>query len=402
VPGLTHLVSLQQAAGVEAHFTEFVERARVTHPDWQQSWLNPSRTLHPFFAARLRSALAYTARAKYVGPMKLPVRPRALRVRHARHALARARTDVLVIWNRSAKVLYALDAAGDARCVHWEHGAAWDPGHEHDRRDYFSRIRLAIANSRASARVLQLLWGYSGDVRICRNALRPSLVPAAPVRKAYPASTIKLGVAARLYPVKGVAIALHALQALRARGCDAELHVAGAGPELQGLQALARSLGIAERVTFHGALRDMEQFYRGIDCLLHAPLTEAFGLVALEAASLGCPVIAAAVDGLPEAVADGVSGYSVVPTLPLAEYASLGGTHAGLPERVYDPSRDALVATPLVDPAALADAVTRLFASAAAFEAMSASASAHVLRTSDFDRHVSDVMAVIDEARRGA
>jgi glycosyltransferase involved in cell wall biosynthesis len=75
---------------------------------------------------------------------------------------------------------------------------------------------------------------------------------------------------------------------LRARGFDAELHVAGAGPELQGLQSLARS-SIAERVTFHGAVRDMGQFYRGIDCLPHAPLTEAFGLVALEAASLGCP-----------------------------------------------------------------------------------------------------------------
>ena len=73
----------------------------------------------------------------------------------------------------------------------------------------------------------------------------------------------------------------------------------------------------------------MEQFYRDIDCLLHAPLTEAFGLVAIEAASLGCPVIAAAVDGLPEAVADGVSGYTVAPTLPLAEYVGLGGAHAG-------------------------------------------------------------------------
>ncbi len=337
MPGLTHVVSLQQAAGVEAHFTEFVERSRVTHPDWQQSWLNPSRRLHPFFAERLRPLLAHVARAKYVGPVKLPPKPRALRVWHVRRALARARTDVLMIWNRSANVRYALDAAGDAHCVHWEHGAAWDAGHDDDRRRYFSRVRLAIANSRASARVLQLLWDYSGDVRICRNALRPSLVPTAPVRKAYPAATIKLGVAARLYPVKGVAIALHALRVLRAGGLDAELHIAGAGPELERLQTLARSLGIAERARFHGAVRDMEQFYRGIDCLLHAPLTEAFGLVALEAASLGCPVIAAAIDGLPEAVADGVSGYWVAPTLPLAEYAGLGGTHAGVPARVYDP-----------------------------------------------------------------
>jgi glycosyltransferase involved in cell wall biosynthesis len=399
VPALTHLVSLQQAAGVEAHFTEFVEHARVTHPDWSQSWLNPSRALHPFFAERLHKVLAHSARAKYIGPLKVPA---PLRTWRSRRALALARTDVLVIWNRSAKVRYALDAAGDGRCVHWEHGAAWDAGHERDRQHYFSRVRRAIANSRAAARVLELVWGYSGDVRVCRNALRPSLAPAAPLRKPYPAATIKLGVAARLYPVKGVALALHMMRALRAVTLDVELHVAGSGPELEPLQTLARSLGIAERVQFHGAVRDMKRFYGGIHCLVHAPLTEAFGLVALEAAAHGCPVIAAAVDGLPEVVAHGVSGYCIAPTLPLAAYPGLGGGHAGLPARVYDPSRDALVATPLVDPAALADAVLRLFAGASGFEALSASASEHVLRTSDFAGHVRDVMAVVDETRRGS
>jgi glycosyltransferase involved in cell wall biosynthesis len=189
---------------------------------------------------------------------------------------------------------------------------------------------------------------------------------------------------------------------LRARALDVELQVAGAGPEIERLRTLAHSLGIAERVRFHGAVRDMKEFYGDIHCLVHTPLTEAFGLVALEAAAHGCPVIAAAVDGLPEVVADGVSGYCVAPTLPLASYLPLGGASAGLPARVYDPSRDALVATPIVDPAALADAVARLFASPSGFEAMSASASEHVLRTSDFGRHVRDVMAVIDDARRGA
>jgi len=399
VPGLTHLVSLQQAAGVEAHFTEFVERARIVLPDWTQSWLNPSRVLHPFFVERLGAVLAHTARAKYAGPLKLPPRPAALRTWHCRRALARARTEVLLIWNRSAKLSYALDAAGDARCIHWEHGAAWDPGHERDRHRYFLRVRRAIANSHAAARVLQLKWNYSGDVRVCRNALRPSLVPQVPMRKTYPTGSIKLGVAARLYPVKGIAIALHAVRLLKTAALDVELHVAGAGPDLPRMQALARSLGIAAHVQFRGSVREMERFYRDVDCLLHAPLTEAFGLVALEAAALGCPVIAAAVDGLPEVVLDGVSGYCVAPTLPLAEYFALGGARGGLPPQVYDPSRDALVDTPLVSPAALADAVARLFANAQVFERLSASASEHVLRTSDFDRHVRDVMAVVDETR---
>jgi glycosyltransferase involved in cell wall biosynthesis len=391
-----HLVSLQQPAGVESHFTEFVARMRAVRPDWIHGWLNPSRDMHPFFKESLGASLVHTVHAKYWHGLRLPSRPRALRKLHCRRGLARARTDVLLLWNRSAKIRFAVDAAGPDRCVHWEHGAAWDPGHEKERRRYFRDVERSIANSQAAARFLRLFWAYAGDIRVCRNALRPSLVPRAPVRKRFPSARIKLGVAARLYPVKGVALALHAVASLRARGFDVELDVAGAGPELERLRSVSTSLGLDERVRFLGAVRDMEAFYRAIDCLIHPPITEAFGLVAVEAAALGCPVVAAAIDGLPEAVGDGVSGLCVPPTLPLAAYEALGGSRSGLPRLVYDPARDSLVEPPIVDPSALAGAVERVFSSAAAFEALSASASDHVLRAPGFDAHVRDVAAVID------
>jgi glycosyltransferase involved in cell wall biosynthesis len=393
-----HLVSLQQAAGVEAHFTEFVIQARAARPDWTQGWLNPSRKLHPYFAVRLRETLAQRIDAKYWHGIKVPS---LLRTARCRRALRRARTDTLVIWNRSAKLRFALDAIGEERCIHWEHGAAWDPRHEAERRQYFRRVPRAIANSRASARVLELLWDYRGQLRVCRNALRPSLVPSSPVRKRYPSGRIRIGVAARLYPVKGVALVLHAVRLLGRQGIDVELRIAGSGPEREPLEGLADGLGIASRVSFLGSVLDMQSFYRGVDCLVHPPLTEAFGLVAIEAAALGCPVIAAAIDGLPEAVADGVTGYTVPPTLPLAEYEGLGGARYGLPAHVYDPARDSLVATPIVDPSALAGAVARLVSSAASFEALSARASEHVLGAPTFAQHVEDVMTVIDESLVG-
>jgi glycosyltransferase involved in cell wall biosynthesis len=140
----------------------------------------------------------------------------------------------------------------------------------------------------------------------------------------------------------------------------------------------------------------MERFYRAIDCLVHPPITEAFGLVAVEASALGCPVVAAAVDGLPEAVADGTSGFCVPPTLPLSAYEALGGSLTGLPPLVYDPVRDSLVEPAIVDPSALADAVQRIISNAAAFETLSASASNHVRHAPGFDAHVRDVAAVLD------
>ena len=324
--GLMHLVSLEQAAGVESHFTEFVIQARAARSDWTQGWLNPSRKLHPYFEFRLRKALARRIDVKYWHGIKVPAQLRTVR---CRIELRRARTDSLVIWNRSAKLSYAVDAMGEERCVHWEHGAAWDARHETERRKYFRRIPRAIANSRAAARVLELLWDYRGKLHVCRNALRPSLVPSSPVCKPYPSGRVRLGVAARLYPVKGVALVLHAVQLLGRHGVDVELRIAGSGPEREPLEGLARALGIGSRVFFLGSVRDMQTFYRDVDCLVHAPLTEAFGLVAIEAAALGCPVIAAAIDGLPEAVADGVSGYTVAPTLPLEDYEGLGARATG-------------------------------------------------------------------------
>jgi glycosyltransferase involved in cell wall biosynthesis len=230
---------------------------------------------------------------------------------------------------------------------------------------------------------------------VCRNALRPTLLPAAPPRKRFPQGRLTLGAAARLYPVKGLAIVLHAV-ALLGRAHDVELHVAGAGPELPRLRSLAAELGLAERVTFRGAVSDMASFYAGIDCLLHTPITEAFGLVALEAAAHGCPIVSAGVDGLVEAVAPGVTGRTIEPTLSIAEYVALGGGVTGLPQCIYDAAADGLREPRAVDPERLAAEVAAVFADAQSFEALSASASAHVRALPSFASHVRDVLAVID------
>jgi glycosyltransferase involved in cell wall biosynthesis len=394
-----HFVSLQQAAGVEAHFAEFVRHARVHDASYSHGWVDAVGGMHPIIAEQLAGQLASRIATKRRWGLRVPAWPRQLRSWHTRHELERVRADVLIVWNRTARVAFALDAMGAERCIHWEHGAAWHPGREAERQRYLDRVPLAIANSNAAARVLQLMWNYRGALRVCRNALRPSLVPVAPVAKRYPSGPIVLGVAARLYPVKGVALALHAVAELRAGGMDAMLQIAGEGPELLRLRALAARLRVAEHVTFLGALGDMTEFYRRIDCLLHPPLTEAFGLVALEAAAHGCPVLAAAVDGLPEVVADGVGGYLRPPTLPLAAYVELGGSRSGVPERVYSPERDALVAPQAVAPGDLTSAVVRLFRDARTFEALSDSASRHVLASPTFAAHVGELLGVIDEFR---
>lgn len=396
MPELTHLVSLQAPAGVELHFSAFLRRAAARHPQWTHRWLNAERGLHAEFERSLAGCLAGSAEAKYRWGIKLPAVPAWPRKLNCRRALAGS--DLLLIWNRSSRIGYAVDAAGAERCVHWEHGAAWFGGRERERRRYLRRVPLAIANSTAAARVLQLFWDYRGPSRICPNGLRPSLAPPAPLRKDYPQGRpIRFGTVARLNPVKGVALAVHAVKRLCDGGMDAELHIAGAGQERDRLERLAERLGIAPRVRFRGRLAEMRRFYEQMDCLLHPALSEAFGLLAIEAAAHGCPVIAAGIDGLPESVADGVSGYVVATSLPLSDYPALGGVLERLPAFVYDPYADRLVEPRLVDPAKLADAARRLFGDADAYRRLSASASRHALGQFGFDRHVDDVIDVLGE-----
>ena len=165
-----HLVSLQQAAGVEAHFAAFVRRARVSHPEWSQGWLNPAGEMPPLIADQVGATLASRIDAKRRGSFKIPSYPAWLRAAHCRGALRNARTSVVLVWNRTSRIGFVLDAIGASRCIHWEHGAAWDPGNERDRARYLRRIPLAIANSRCSARFLELKWRFRGHPRLFERA----------------------------------------------------------------------------------------------------------------------------------------------------------------------------------------------------------------------------------------
>jgi D-inositol-3-phosphate glycosyltransferase len=83
--------------------------------------------------------------------------------------------------------------------------------------------------------------------------------------------------------------------------------------EITRLQQLAGRLGVADRVTFVGAVQHerLPLYYASADVTVMPSTYESFGLVAVESLACGTPVIASRVGGLPTIVRDGETGFLV-------------------------------------------------------------------------------------------
>jgi glycosyltransferase involved in cell wall biosynthesis len=116
---------------------------------------------------------------------------------------------------------------------------------------------------------------------------------------------------AQLIPAKGLDVAVRALAELPEA---VHLWLAGDGPDGPRLRELAAGLGVAGRVRFLGLQRCVEPYLQAADCLACPSLwEEAAGLVNLEAQACGLPVVASRVGGIPEYVAEGVTGFLFPP-----------------------------------------------------------------------------------------
>ena len=119
----------------------------------------------------------------------------------------------------------------------------------------------------------------------------------------------------RIQPLKGPDVAVAAM----AHVPDALLVIVGGASGLDGAAELARveqlvdELDLADRVRFVAPRPHhiLSSYYRAADVVVVPSRSESFGLVALEAAACGIPVVASAVGGLLNIVHDGVTGLLV-------------------------------------------------------------------------------------------
>lgn len=182
--------------------------------------------------------------------------------------------------------------------------------------------RLDIKISRARVTICISEDGRAKAVRLCDAAhhhkvvvvpcgVTPEIYEGAPSAR----GARKLVFVGRLVPRKGVAVLIDALARVRALGHDVELDIVGEGPERQRLEATVAQRGFGEIVRFHGVLDEagVAEVLRQSDLLVVPSHSEGLPVVIMEAMASGLPVVASAVDGIPELVQHGLTGLLVPP-----------------------------------------------------------------------------------------
>jgi glycosyltransferase involved in cell wall biosynthesis len=119
---------------------------------------------------------------------------------------------------------------------------------------------------------------------------------------------------------KGQGLVIEALAQIRQARPQARLVLVGEGPARAQFEAQARSLGVAEAVSFAGAVPNAEllHWYSAADVMVLASEREGWANVLLESMACGTPVVASSVGGSPEVVARPEVGRVVESRSPAA------------------------------------------------------------------------------------
>jgi glycogen(starch) synthase len=180
---------------------------------------------------------------------------------------------------------------------------------------------LITCSSAMRAEVAHLFEVDPDSITVIHNGIEPRSwrVPPAAVRRARaahsPDGAPLLLFFGRLEWEKGVQDIIGALPRIRRTHPGTRLVVAGRGSYAKALEDLARKLRVRRAIDFAGHLTDggLGATLAAADAVVLPSRYEPFGIVALEAAAAGAPLVASTAGGLGEVVVQGETGLSFTP-----------------------------------------------------------------------------------------
>jgi len=238
--------------------------------------------------------------------------------------------------------------AGVATVLHGEHGrTADDPRGTNSRHNLLRRLHapLVARFTTVSADLADWLVDTVGiaprKVQVLMNGVdverfAPGGVDRGALLPQVPDGAVVVGTVGRLDPVKGHAMLVDAVARLALAGeLPVHLVIVGEGPERAALQQRIHAAGLGETAHLVGEREDIPAILRAFDVFCLPSLAEGISNTLLEAMATGLPVVATAVGGNRELVADGATGR-LIPTgdpAPLAAALRPLVSDAGLRER---------------------------------------------------------------------
>lgn len=367
---IIHQLSMSILGGVETLFHDYL--TQPNNSNFKHHLLITAPHIIPEYKPILYKHADSINYAKYWNGLKVPKWPKVLRRMYQNKLFKEKNPNIALFWNNFVKNDWREAAKkNDSLIVYYDHGNAFAQPHTELAREYFKDVDAAITCSYASKRILELRWGFKGDIYVVTNPLRSTMQVTPKQPKEFPKNRpLKIGSVGRMVPAKGFALGLHVTKILLEQGVDVEFHIAGEGSDQKMLMQTAQKMGISNKVIFHGLLYDLTKFYNQIDIYFSGSVREAFGLVIIEAAAHGCPIIGPRIDGVPEIVKEDM-GYCLPQTLPISEFPRFDGGMSTYSGDSYDPKNDCLVKPAFVDPAHMSEAILKLVNDHALYSSMS-------------------------------
>jgi glycosyltransferase involved in cell wall biosynthesis len=366
-------INLDTLGGSETLFRDYLKSTKSSHIS--QIILLGTARIHSHIKSEVETLAETLHREKYYRGIKIPKWPMLLRRANVDYFFKSINQSTCVFWNKIEPELGAIARKRNHKIVYFEHGAAWRSKYDKMAK-MLTQTDKVVCNSNAAKALICHRWRNNHfSIHAMPLPLSPRFERLAAVAKTFPQGRpVRLGTVGRLEDVKGLNIAIHCVKILRDSGMECNLYLAGTGKREKHLQQLAQNIGVAKHVIFVGLIKDMPQFYNSLDLLIVPSLREPFGLVCLEASSLGCPIVATNVDGLGESVSHGHSGILIQQTMTLEEYTEFGGLTEDIPELVYFPADDRIGRPMAADPKIVSSAVENIFQNSIYYEKMSRNA----------------------------
>lgn len=180
-------------------------------------------------------------------------------------------------------------------------------------RSYYPITKFSIERSDGITTISEYMrrrtvdvFGVQNPIRVIHNFVNCELYR--PAEEARASGRKRILHISNFRPVKRVLDCISAFAKVR-KEVDAELVMAGDGPERGPVEQLARQLGVDGQVRFLGKQDHMERLIPRMHALHLPSEMEAFGLAALEAMACGVPPVATRTGGVPDLITHGVDGF---------------------------------------------------------------------------------------------